>query len=171
MTKHLLCTFLFILVTSSCALRFSTPADKKRFKKENIAKVTEDEILRSLIRRKFSREGKYSTVSEDFVTTERYVRKNSVTILTLEKGKLRVETEKNHSGRVLTKTWQGDVLTSFMVTRPEKSILVLFDSKGGFLHKIVTRDDEETPECYHYTGKTVVAMNDTECISLIPGFD
>ena len=64
-------------------------------------KLTEDEILRAQIRRPLSRKGKYSTVSEEFITTEKYVRKNSETILTLEKGELRIETENYKTGKII----------------------------------------------------------------------
>lgn len=162
---------LLVLIGSCAEFRRSTPAERKHFRKTKQSKLTEDELLKNLIQRPISRKGKFSTVSEDFITTERYVRKNSETLLTLEKGELRIETEKSNSGRVITKTWQDGQLTSFTVTRPEKSILVLFDRKGNFLHKIITKDDDETPDCFQYTGKSVIPLNDTECISLIPGFD
>lgn len=157
---------------SSCAdFRRSNSTDKRRFRKEKLTKLTEDARLKELIKRKISRQGKFSTVSEDFITTERYVRKQSETLITLEKGEVRIETEKSNRGRILTKTWQNGVLTSFTETRPSRSILVLFDRKGNFLHKIVTTEDDETPDCFHYTGKHVVNLTTSECIGLIPGFD
>lgn len=169
MIKVLPLVLIFIL--AACSNFRPSTSSAKEIKKTRVSRMTEDQRLQQLVRRKISRKGKFSTVSEDFVTTERYVRKNSETILTLEKGELRIETEKNNSGRVITKTWQDGALTSFTITRPEKSILILFGDKGNFLHKIVTRDDEETPDCYHYNGKRVVELNDTECIGLIPGFE
>ncbi len=133
--------------------------------------MTEDQRLRFLIKKKISRLGKYSTVSDGDITTEKFLRKSGETILTLEKGELRTETENNSSGRVITKTWQGKVMTTFSVTTPEKSIMVLLDKKGSFVHKIITLDDNEAPECWYYNGKAVVPITTTECVSLIPGFD
>lgn len=133
--------------------------------------MTEDKRLRFLIKRKISRLGKYSTVSDGDITTERFVRKSGETILTLEKGELRTETENNSSGRILTKTWQEKIITTFTETTLEKSIMVLLDKKGNFVHKIITLDDNEAPECWYYNGKAVVPITTSECVSLIPGFD
>jgi hypothetical protein len=62
-------------------------------------------------------------------------------------------------------------MTTFLVTTPGKSILVLLDKEGEFVHKIITTDDNEAPECYFYNGKAVVPITTTECVGLIPGFD
>jgi hypothetical protein len=168
---RVLCLIILIVFSSCASFRISKPAEKKQFKKERFSKLSEDERLKVLIKRPISRKGKFSTVSEDFITTEKYVRKNSETILTLEKGELRIETEKNNSGRTITKTYQDGILTSFTITRPEKSILVLFDRDGDFVHKVVTKDDNELPECYQYTGKSVITLTESECVGLIPGFE
>lgn len=164
-------SLIFLLLSSCAQLRVSSDADKKRFRTVKVSKMTEDEELKKLIKRKISRNGKYSIVSQDLITKEKYTRPGSHSVITREKGELRIETEKNNSGRVITKTWQDGILTSFTVSRPERSILILFDRKGNFVHKIVTREGDETPDCYHYTGTAVMTLSPNECLDLLPGFD
>jgi hypothetical protein len=160
---RILCTLLAFLVVSSCSVR---PVKTKHLKN-----LPEDEMIRTLMKRKSPRTGTYSTVTDGDVTTERFARKSSETILTLEKGELRTETENQKSGTVITRTYQDGVMTTFMLKTPTRTILVLLDKHGDFVHKFITGTEDEDFDCYRYDGDAVFPLTDTECAGLLPGFE
>ncbi len=131
---------------------------------------TSDKFLRKLMKKEISREGKYTTVSDNDITTERFLRPEGETILTLEKGELRTEVEKANSGKVLTRTWQDGKLTTFTVSGTKRTTMVLLDEKGNFVHKIITEKDSSEPYCFRYKKKRQFRIKNSECMGLIPGF-
>ena len=161
---------IIIFAVASCTIRPGTPADKK--KKTPVQKqLSRDQVLKGYQKKKISRKGTYSTVTDGFVTTDTYRREDGESVFIYEKGDLRVETESRKSGFVLTRTWQDGILTSMMVTGKRRTTLLYFDRDGEFLNKIVTIRDKETPDCYHYQNGKAVELDDASCLSLIPDFD
>lgn len=160
-----------LFLSYSCSVsRVATHSDKKKTVKEHRS-ITRDQVLRGYVKKTIPREGKYSTVTDGFVTKETYQRDDGESIFILEKGELRVETEARKSGLVLTRTWQDGVLTSMTVAGLKRTTLIYFDREGEFLNKIVTIRDTDTPMCYHYKNGVASVMDDGSCLSLIPEFD
>lgn len=162
--------FLFLLFLISGCAQFKRAEPKKPAKKIDRSFISDDKELKKLIGKKFSRQGKYSTVTDGDVTMEKYRRDNSETILTLEKGELRTETliEK---GKTISKTWQNDEVTNLTVNDPQKSTMVSLDKDGNFIHKIITRKGKKRPVCVWYEkGMTILEEDDT-CTETLSGFD
>lgn len=122
------------------------------------------------MKKEISRKGSYSTVTDQDVTTERYKRTDGETILTLERGELRTETEKKKSGTQLTRTWQDGYVTSITYSGSKRTSMVLLDRTGSFVHKIITEKGSSEPYCFQYRKKKAFPMNNSDCVGLIPGF-
>lgn len=120
--------------------------------------------------KEFSREGKYSTVTDNDITTERYKRGDGETILTLEKDELRTEVEKLNSGKITTRTWQDGKMTTLTITGTSRTTMVLLDGKENFVHKIITEKESPESHCFSYKDNRPVRMKKSECLGLIPGF-
>jgi hypothetical protein len=162
--------FIVLFLISSCAVRTVKPPQKKKFTSQVSRPFTNDNFLRKLLKKEVSRKGKYSTVTNEDITTERYVRGDGETILTLEKDELRTEVEKSKSGKVLTRTWQDGKLTTLTISGTKRTTMVLLDEEEKFVHKIVTEKGSPDASCFRYEGRKPVPMESSDCLGLIPGF-
>jgi outer membrane protein assembly factor BamE (lipoprotein component of BamABCDE complex) len=152
----------------------STPKKKvypaKAVKSPVAVTKEEDAKLKELINLKFSHKGKFSSVSDGDVTTEKYRRDDGETVLTLEKGELRTETL-TEKGRKITRTWQDGDLTNLTVAYPKKTTMVTFDADGNFTQKIMTEKGKKKAVCVWYEGESTVRVEDDTCVETLSGLD
>lgn len=164
----LLCFFLVF----SCATR--APEERKLKKSETRPKQTtylKEGDMRKLVTKKIPRTGKYSTVTDHGITTERFKREDSETILTLENGELRTEVENMKSGRVLTRTWQSGIMTGLTIAGSKRTTMIVLDKSGNFVQKLIADKGRQNPRCFEYAGGEQVPMDEDSCLELISGFD
>lgn len=160
---------LFLLY--SCASRSPGPELKKPEIRPKQSSYLKERDIRKLVTKPIPRTGKYSTVSDNDITTERYKREDSETILTMENGELRTEIEKMKSGRVLTRTWQAGIMTGLTITGSKRTTMIVLDKSGNFVQKLIADKGRQNPRCFEYSGDEPVAMNEDSCLELISGFD
>lgn len=167
---RILPVLIFLLLTFSCAVRKDSAPARKNVSEDKTHPFLSEKALRKILEKEFSREGKYSTVTDDDITTERYKRDDGETILTLEKGELRTEVLKKNSGKTITRTWQDRKITTLTITGTLRTTMVLLNDKEKFVHKIIT--EKESPEalCFRYRAGRPVRMKNSDCLGLIPGF-
>ena len=166
-TSALISLFLF----SSCAIRTAkSPAPEKSLSPK-VRPFTNDKFLKALVKKDILRKGKFSTVTDQDITTERYVRKDGETVLTLEKDELRTETEKAKTGKILTRTWQDGKLTTLTISGSKRTTMVLLDGDQNFVHKIITEKGKSEPLCFEYEEGQPSQMEASSCLELLSGFD
>lgn len=161
---------IFLILVSSCAVRTVKPPAEKKVTSQVTRPFTNDKFLKKLLKKDINRKGKFSTVTEGDISTERFVRKDGETILTLEKDELRTEVEKSKSGKVLTRTWQDGKLTTLTLSGTKRTTMVLLDEDEKFVHKIITEKGSPDASCFRYEGRKPVPMESSDCLGLIPGF-
>ena len=159
----------FLIILSSCSHAPEKRPEKK--KPRTVTRDVSDHLLKKYLHRKISRKGKYSTVTNENITTERYRREKGESVFTLENEELRTETETMPGGLILTRTLDKGKITTLTLTGTARSTLVVLDGKGNFVHKIVTEKDVPEPACYTYKSKSPVLLKSDDCVGLIPGFD
>jgi hypothetical protein len=158
----------FLLILGCSQLKKAS--SNKSAKRADKATLAEDKELKKLIKARFSRKGKYSTVTDGNVTMEKYRRDDGETVLTLENEELRTETliEK---GRTITRTWQNDEVTNLTVIHSQKTTMVSLDRDGKFIHKIITRKGKKKPVCVWYEKEMTIVEEDETCVETLSGFD
>lgn len=162
---------LSILFFHSCAIRTTEHQRKKTDSSQKQSPYLKERDIRKLVTKVIPRTGKFSTVTDNNITTERYKRKDGETILTLENGELRTEVEKMKSGKLLTRTWQQGNLTSLTIAGSKRTTMIVLDKSGEFVQKLIADKGRLNPVCYEYSQGAPVLMEESSCLGLISGFD